>query len=98
MAKAKTIYACQSCGFQTAKWLGKCPDCNQWNTFAEEHFEKSSSSRTELSLGTKEEPAPIHAIVTAEGGRLTCGIGEFDRVLGGGLVPGSVVLFAAEPE
>src|SRR3954451_23385936 len=97
MAKVKTIYACQSCGYQTAKWLGKCPDCNQWNSFAEEHLEKSSSPRAELSLGTKEEPAPIHAIATAEEGRLQCGIGEFDRVLGGGLVPGSVVLIGGDP-
>ena len=97
MAKAKTIFACQSCGFQSSKWLGKCPDCNQWNTFAEERFEKATTPRGELSLGTKDEPAPIHEIDTTEEGRVLCGIGEFDRVLGGGLVPGSVILIGGDP-
>ncbi|MGH7808744.1 MAG: ATPase domain-containing protein, partial [Candidatus Binatia bacterium] len=97
MTKAKTVFACQSCGYQSAKWLGKCPDCNQWNTFAEERFEKSSSTRSGLSLGSKEDPAPIHEINTAEEGRVQCGIGEFDRVLGGGLVPGSVILIGGDP-
>ena len=97
MAKAKTVFACQSCGYQSPKWLGKCPDCNQWNTFAEERFEKASSPRGELSLGSKEDPAPIHEIDTAEEGRVQCGIGEFDRVLGGGLVPGSVILIGGDP-
>ena len=97
MAKAKTTFACQSCGFQSSKWLGKCPDCNQWNTFAEERFEKATTPRGELSLGTKDEPAPIHEIDTTEEGRVLCGIGEFDRVLGGGLVPGSVILIGGDP-
>jgi len=88
MAKAKIVFSCQSCGYQSPKWLGRCPDCNQWNTFAEERFEKVSTARGELSLGTKEDPAPIHEINTAEEGRVLSGIGEFDRVLGGGLVPG----------
>ena len=65
MAKAKTIFACQSCGYQSPKWLGKCPDCSQWNTFAEERYEKATTTRSELSLGTKEDPAPIHEINTA---------------------------------
>ncbi|MPZ75703.1 MAG: AAA family ATPase, partial [Deltaproteobacteria bacterium] len=97
MAKTKTIYACQSCGYQAPKWLGKCPDCNQWSSFAEERLEKATSVRGELSLGTKEDPAPIHEINTAEEGRVQCGIGEFDRVLGGGLVPGSVILIGGDP-
>src|SRR5687768_6282954 len=98
MAKPKTFYACQSCGYRAPKWLGKCPDCNQWNTFAEERLERATSVRGELSLGTKEDPAPIHEINTAEEGRLQCGIGEFDRVLGGGLVPGSVILIGRSEE
>src|SRR5581483_8442187 len=97
MAKAKTIFACQSCGYHSPKWLGKCPDCNQWNTFAEERFEKASTPRGELSLGTREDPAPIHEIDTSEEGRVLSGIGEFDRVLGGGLVPGSVILIGGDP-
>ena len=82
MAKPKIIYACQSCGYQSPKWLGRCPDCNQWNTFAEEKYEKAAHPRGELSLGTREAPAPIHEIDTAEDGRVLSGIGEFDRVLG----------------
>jgi DNA repair protein RadA/Sms len=97
MAKPKIIYACQNCGFQSPKWLGKCPDCNQWNTLVEERLEHASHPRGEISLGSKEEPAPIGAISTAEEGRILSGIGEFDRVLGGGLVPGSVVLIGGDP-
>ena len=97
MAKAKIVFACGNCGYQSPKWLGKCPDCGQWNTFSEERFEKALNARGELSLGTKEDPAPIHAIETAEEGRLLSGIGEFDRVLGGGLVPGSVILIGGDP-
>lgn len=97
MAKAKIIYACQNCGYQSPKWLGKCPDCNQWNSLVEEKIERSTHRRDELTLGTKEEPAPINEISTAEEGRILSGIGEFDRVLGGGLVPGSVTLIGGDP-
>ena len=97
MAKAKIIFACQNCGYQSPKWLGKCPDCNQWNTFAEERFEKATTTRGELSLGTKEDPAPIHRIDISEESRVLSGIGEFDRVLGGGLVAGSVILIGGDP-
>jgi DNA repair protein RadA/Sms len=97
MAKPKIIYACQNCGFQSPKWLGKCPDCNQWNSLVEERFEQAAHPRGELSLGTKEEPAALAQILTAEEGRLLSGIGEFDRVLGGGLVPGSVILIGGDP-
>src|SRR3989337_228933 len=96
MAKAKIVFSCQSCGYQSPKWLGKCPDCNQWSSFAEERFEKATTPRGELSLGTKEDPAPIHEINTAEEGRVLSGIGEFDRVLGGGLVQGSVILICGD--
>jgi len=97
MPKVKVIYACQNCGFQSPKWLGKCPDCSQWNSLVEERFEQAAHPRGELSLGTKEEPASLAQISTAEEGRLLSGIGEFDRVLGGGLVPGSVILIGGDP-
>lgn len=97
MAKTKIIYACQNCGFQSPKWLGKCPDCNQWNTLVEERIEHATHRRDELTLGTREDPAPINEISTAEEGRILSGIGEFDRVLGGGLVPGSVTLIGGDP-
>ena len=97
MAKAKIIYACQSCGYQSPKWLGRCPDCNQWNSLVEEKQERASHPRGELSLGTREDPSPIHAIQLDEDGRVLSGIGEFDRVLGGGLVTGSVILIGGDP-
>ena len=97
MAKAKVVYSCQNCGFQSPKWLGKCPDCNQWNTLVEEKFERTAHPRDEFNLGTKESPASIAEISTAEAGRALSGIGEFDRVLGGWLVPGSVTLIGGDP-
>ena len=97
MAKARIIFACQSCGYQSPKWLGRCPDCNQWNSLVEERQERSSHPRGELSLGSREDPSPIHEIVTTKDTRVLSGIGEFDRVLGGGLVPGSVILIGGDP-
>jgi DNA repair protein RadA/Sms len=97
MAKAKIVYSCQNCGHQSPKWLGKCPDCNQWNTLVEEKFERAAHPRDELNLGGKEEPTSIAEISTADEGRVLSGIGEFDRVLGGGLVPGSVTLIGGDP-
>ena len=97
MAKVKIIYSCQSCGYQSPKWLGRCPDCNQWNSLVEERQERVSHPRGELSLGSKEDPSPIHEIATTKDTRVLSGIGEFDRVLGGGLVPGSVILIGGDP-
>jgi len=97
MAKPRIVYACQSCGYQSPKWLGRCPDCNQWNSLVEERQERAAHPRGELSLGSKEDPSPIHAIDTDEEGRVLSGIGEFDRVLGGGLVAGSVILIGGDP-
>jgi DNA repair protein RadA/Sms len=97
MAKTRIIYACQSCGYQSPKWLGRCPDCNQWNSLVEEKQERPAHPRGELSLGSKEDPAAIHEIDTNEDGRAFTGIGEFDRVLGGGLVAGSVILIGGDP-
>jgi len=95
--KPKIVYACQNCGYQSPKWLGKCPDCNQWNTLVEEKYERGAHPRDELNLGGKESPASIAEISIAEEGRALSGIGEFDRVLGGGLVPGSVILIGGDP-
>lgn len=97
MAKPKIVFACQSCGHESPKWLGRCPDCTQWNTFVEERLERSPDARSALALGTGEHPSPVTEIPTAGEGRLLSGIGEFDRVLGGGLVPGSVVLIGGDP-
>ena len=80
MAKPKITYTCQSCGFQSPKWLGKCPDCNQWNSLLEEKVERALNPRGNLSLGTKEDPAPIPDISTAEEGRVLSGIAEFECI------------------
>ncbi|MDO8425977.1 MAG: DNA repair protein RadA, partial [Deltaproteobacteria bacterium] len=94
MAKTRTIYSCQSCGHASHKWLGKCPDCGGWNSFLEEKVieEKKTSGRVH-----EEGPQPISRLVMAEEDRLKTGIDEFDRVLGGGLVPGSAVLIGGDP-
>jgi DNA repair protein RadA/Sms len=97
MAKVRVVFSCQNCGSQAPKWLGKCPDCNQWNTMVEEKFERTVNPRDALGVGGHEDPASIADISTAEEGRVLSGIGEFDRVLGGGLVPGSVTLIGGDP-
>ncbi|HXI09983.1 MAG TPA: DNA repair protein RadA [Thermodesulfobacteriota bacterium] len=96
MAKAKTIYSCQSCGHASYRWLGRCPDCNGWNTFVEERVapEKKKSAAGGLSGST---PLPISKLNMAEEDRVSTGLPELDRVLGGGLVPGSAVLIGGDP-
>lgn len=92
--KAVTVFACQSCGAASPKWLGRCPECGEWNTFAEEM--RGPAPRGAAPAGAS--PAvSIGAIEASERPRLTTGLGGLDRVLGGGLVPGSVVLLGGEP-
>jgi DNA repair protein RadA/Sms len=94
----KTIYACQSCGYQAPKWLGKCPDCGQWQTFVEEYqSSKTPGSPIEGLLSAQREPVRIDEIEFDSEERILTGIGEFDRVLGGGLVPGTMVLLGGDP-
>ncbi|MFQ5851045.1 MAG: DNA repair protein RadA [Candidatus Binatia bacterium] len=97
MPRERITYICQSCGYQSPKWLGRCPDCNQWNSLVEERIESPLRLRGELTLGTQEDPSPIQEISTGEEGRALSGIAEFDRVLGGGLVKGSVILIGGDP-
>jgi DNA repair protein RadA/Sms len=93
--KTKTFYTCQNCGYQSAKWLGKCPDCNSWNTLAEEIALKTGPS---AAAGFPEtSPQPINEVTGEAEKRISCGISEFDRVLGGGLVAGSIVLIGGDP-
>ena len=93
---SKTIFTCQSCGYQTPKWLGKCPDCEQWHSFVEEI---QSSRQGKDSKGTilHPEPVPIDSIPVENEYRLSTGVNELDRVLGGGLVPGTLVLIGGDP-
>jgi DNA repair protein RadA/Sms len=95
MSKAKIKYVCSTCGYESLRWLGKCPECESWNSFTEELVEntKHKSSKTILK-------SPIHKlseITATEEERIITGIAEFDRVLGGGLMPGSVVLLGGDP-
>lgn len=101
MAKAKSSYFCQSCGYESAKWLGKCPSCSQWNTFVEEIVEKSSAKvpswKTSSSTHRSNVPSQVSTIVSSTEKRLSTSDQELDRVLGGGLVTGSVTLIGGEP-
>ncbi|KAF0249369.1 MAG: DNA repair protein RadA/Sm [bacterium] len=94
MAKDKTIYSCQQCGFQSKKWLGKCPDCNAWNSLVEERQSKSSDTRIAPSNSSA---ANYQDISSQDNSRISSGVAEFDRVLGGGIVPGSLVLIGGDP-
>ncbi len=101
MAKIKSAYFCQSCGFESAKWLGKCPSCSQWNTFVEEVIEKPTSNnavwKTTVGASRVSKPSKLDEIHSITEERLLTGDNELDRVLGGGLVPGSVTLIGGEP-
>ena len=98
MAKVKTTYFCQSCGAQSPKWLGKCPSCNEWNTLVEEIIQKEEKqSWRSTSLQVAKKPKPISEITYDEQKRLSTTDQELNRVLGGGIVPGSLVLIGGEP-
>ena len=98
MPKAKTHFVCQSCGYQAPKWLGRCPGCQEWNTFAEERLiEEKPPQRDLLGFEAEAVPTPITEITTEEEARFQVGIAEFDRVLGGGIVPGSMILVGGDP-
>lgn len=102
MAKTRTAYFCQSCGYESAKWLGKCPSCSQWNTFVEEIIEKGAASTPNWKPGStstqrSNKPASIHEIIYTEENRLVTPDKELNRVLGGGIVSGSIILIGGEP-
>ncbi len=99
MAKVKTTYFCQNCGTQSPKWLGKCPSCGEWNTYVEEIVQKEEkgSWQSSTSLRISSKPKAIKEISYSEENRVETGDGELNRVLGGGIVPGSLVLIGGEP-
>ena len=94
MSKSKTIFQCQSCGYSTPKWLGKCPDCGAWNSFSEER--QSPKSLKSFSSGNS-SPMPLSSVTGGNEKRVSIGIAELDRVLGGGLVKGAVILIGGDP-
>lgn len=105
MAKIKTVYFCQSCGAQSAKWIGRCPSCGEWNTYVEEVVQKeeitpANAWKASTSVGGTSKaakPKPLGEILYEEESRLNTHDQELNRVLGGGLVPGSLVLIGGEP-
>lgn len=102
MAKAKTKFVCQECGYQTPKWMGRCPDCGAWNTLVEEvvaDAPEKKAGRVQLQpLGASGgKPETLAAIKLSQATRIDTGISELNRVLGGGLVPGELVLLSGDP-
>lgn len=97
MAKTKKAYFCQSCGFESAKWLGKCPSCGEWNSFVEEVVTKASANPVAGFESVKSRPQKVDEISLEQQQRISLASGEIDRLLGGGLVPGSMVLIGGEP-
>lgn len=95
MAKAKgSVFFCGECGYESTKWLGKCPACGSWNTMLEQ---KKVSSAPSINNLTYAHAIPLADVTTTASGRVSSGIGELDRVLGGGIVPGSVTLLGGDP-
>jgi DNA repair protein RadA/Sms len=95
MAKNKSVFFCKECGFEASKWMGQCPGCKQWDTFVDEPVVKKSIHNT---VGIKSlEPELLSKVTTDEDHRIITGINEFDRVLGGGIVIGSLVLVGGDP-
>src|SRR6478735_3307989 len=103
MSKIKTAFFCGNCGYESTKWLGKCPSCNQWNTFIEELIDKGSSKNGNdnwKNYGDNKRTTTAVAlsdVTSKEEKRIIAKDVELNRVLGGGIVPGSIVLVAGEP-
>ena len=101
MAKTKTLFFCQTCGYESAKWLGKCPSCDSWNTFSEEVVEKTGKNkadwRQESTRSKIQKPKTLSEIEPTSGMRIITPDKELNRVLGGGIIPGSLILIGGEP-
>ena len=99
MAKAKksTVFFCQECGFESAKWMGQCPGCKAWNSFVEETVTTNIVSGKKTSAISSKEPAALSSVSLTKEDRIQIGIDELDRVLGGGIVPGSLSLVGGDP-
>lgn len=97
MAKAKSVFVCSECGYEAPKWMGRCPSCGSWNTFYEEKLATTSSTGNVVKLRESEKPRKLNSVEGRDEIRTRTGYEEVDRVLGGGLVKGSLVLLGGEP-
>ncbi|MBM4137245.1 MAG: DNA repair protein RadA [Nitrospira sp.] len=97
MSKIRTFFQCQACGYTSPKWLGKCPDCGAWNSLVEEKKETATRYSLHVPYHGKSEPQPLSSITGGNGQRTSTGMKELDRVLGGGVVKGSVILVGGDP-
>ncbi len=100
MAKSKVVFVCTQCGYETGRWLGRCPECGSWNSFQEEERQAEilkPEKKVKRAPGSDARALLIDEIPDEDLTRRPCGIGELDRVLGGGLVDGSVVLVGGDP-
>lgn len=97
MAKEKQIFYCKECGYESAKWLGQCPGCHSWNTFVEEKIKVGAQKSSSINKKGYVAPTSIFQVTTADESRIKTDIGELDRVLGGGIVKGSLVLVGGDP-
>ena len=97
MAKNKTVFVCNECGYESTKWLGKCPACNSWNTFFEQKIIESKNNSLKADSKKENKPQKLDSYEAKETIRTSTGFDELDRVLGGGLVKGSLILLGGEP-
>ena len=98
MAKSRTtVFFCQNCGYESPKWMGQCPGCREWNTFVEETVDKKSTGKVKDERKAAAAPVCLSSVKMEEEERISSGLEELDRVLGGGIVPGSLVLVGGDP-
>ncbi len=97
MAKQVTRFICQKCGFESLKWAGQCEGCNEWNSLVETLQQVQGKQFGSRKINRGKEPVKLSQVKSQDVDRVRTGIGELDRVLGNGMVPGSVVLLAGEP-
>jgi len=96
MAKSKSVWVCQNCGAESPKWIGRCPVCGEWNTYVEERITKPAAGQ-QRGVVSSSQPRPLTEVSSLDHRRLVTGTGEFNRVLGGGIVPGTLILLGGEP-
>ena len=99
MAKSKSLFFCKNCGYQSSQWLGKCPSCGEWSSFVEEVIDRGEGQKgkSTLTKTIQNTPKRLSEISLVQVPRIGTGYAEFDRVLGGGIVAGSITLLGGEP-